>query len=340
MYRAAIVGCGPRSINHARAYAQIGRAELVACCSRRAEVRDPFAARFGLRAYADVAEMLEREKPDLVHLVTWPAGRASLMALVHQHNVPACIVEKPIAAQVADWRQLRALAAVTRTKFATCHQFRWHSALSAGREALRSGRLGRLLFLDCSARFNISGQGTHLLDYAMSLNADSPVTRVFGAASGGTQMDSPHPGPDNTVAQLDFANGVRALWSTGLASPQAIDDATPWKHVRIAAYAERGRTLYEEFGRWQIVSPDGIESGEAGDMQAWADGNLAAQAGLVNAMLDWIENDARPAGTHLKQSLHQWNVVLGLYASALWRRPVDIPFDVPDDLFAQLARAL
>src|SRR5947209_3055664 len=133
MYRAAIVGCGPRSINHARAYAQIGRAELVACCSRRAEVRDPFAARFGMRAYDGMAEMLEREKPDLVHLVTWPAGRAGLMALANQHDVPACIVEKPIACQVADWRELCALEAVTRTKFATCHQFRWHAALSACR---------------------------------------------------------------------------------------------------------------------------------------------------------------------------------------------------------------
>ena len=73
MYRSAIVGCGNRSINHARAYAQVTRGQLAACCSRRPEVRDAFAARFGLRAYAGVAEMLEREKPDLVHLVTWPA---------------------------------------------------------------------------------------------------------------------------------------------------------------------------------------------------------------------------------------------------------------------------
>jgi hypothetical protein len=58
-------------------------------------------------------------------------------------------------------------------------------------------------------------------------------------------------------------------------------------------------------------------------------------------MLDWVEDDAKPAGTNLKQSLHEWEVVLALYASALWRRPVELAdFNPPDDLFDQIKRAL
>jgi hypothetical protein len=53
-----------------------------------------------------------------------------------------------------------------------------------------------------------------------------------------------------------------------------------------------------------------------------------------------LENDGKPVGTNLRRSLDQWNVVLGLYASTLWRKPVDIPFDPPDDLFEELGRAL
>jgi len=46
-------------------------------------------------------------------------------------------------------------------------------------------------------------------------------------------------------------------------------------------------------------------------------------------------------GTNLARSLHEWLVVLALYASALQRRPVDIAkFDPPDDLFARLGDAL
>ena len=57
-------------------------------------------------------------------------------------------------------------------------------------------------------------------------------------------------------------------------------------------------------------------------------------------MFDCIEDDDKPAGTNLGLGLHQWQVVLGLYASALWRKPMEIPFDPPLDLFAKLKVAL
>ena len=149
-----------------------------------------------------------------------------------------------------------------------------------------------------------------------------------------------HPSPDATVAQLVFANGVRGMWTLGHTAPRIVDDGAVWKHCRVAAYAERGRTLYEEFGRWQIVSPDGVEEGRVADMDDGAEGNLAAQANLTKAMFDWIEDDGKPVGTNLRRSLDQWNVVLGLYASAVCREPIDLPFDPPDDLWAELGRAL
>jgi len=175
----------------------------------------------------------------------------------------------------------------------------------------------------------------------MSLNEDSPVVRVFGAAHGIEEIESTHPAPDTTLGQLVFANGVFGMWNNGTTAPhiQGEFDDKVWCHCRVAAYAERGRTLYEEFGTWQIVSPDGVEGGTQTE-EEWLDGNHASQAGLVNATLDWLEDDRKPAGTHFKAALHQWNVVLGLYASALRREPVSIPFDPPDDLFARLRDAL
>ena len=338
-YRCAIVGCGPRAGWHARAYELITRGELVACCDLDAQRMEKFADDFGLTPHADAAEMIQKEKPDLVHIVTLPTARVELMRTVSDGGVPACIVEKPIACEVKDWKQVCELEARTSTKFAVGKQFRWHAHLTRCREALRSGRLGKLLFLDFSAGMNISGQGTHIIDWAMSLNGDAPVVRVFGAASGVDMSDPHHPAPDTTVGQLLFANGVYGLWNNGYTAPRVGDESTAYQHCRVAAYAERGRTLWEEFGRWEIVSPDGVEGGEASPAE-WEEGNHAAQAGLTNAMFDWLEEDARPAGTNLEAALHQWNVVLGLYASALSRRPVDIPFDPPDGLFETLCDTL
>jgi predicted dehydrogenase len=334
------VGCGGRAAWHARAYEWIDRGELVACCDTDVDRRDRFGDEFGIAGYADALKMVQQEGPDLVHLVTPPNARVELMTMVSEQGVPACVVEKPIACQVADWRRLAELEASSGTKFAINHQFRWHANLARCREALRSGRLGALRALDFSAGMNISGQGTHMLDYAMSLNEDARVLRVFGAASGTEGMVGIHPAPDSSVGQVLFANGVYGVWNNGPTAPRAGDESTVWQHCRLAAYAEQGHTLWEEFGKWEIVSPAATEGGRTADMQDWEAGNHAAQATLINAMFDWIENEDHPAGTNLELGLHQWEAVLALYASALWRRPVELPFEPPEDLFLKLAEAL
>jgi predicted dehydrogenase len=313
---------------------------LAACCDLDAERQARFVREFGIRGYSDAAEMIRVEKPDLIHLVTGPRLRVELMSMVHEQRVPACIVEKPIACEVRDWRALVELEAASETRFGVNAQVRYNPRLAHCREALRSGKLGEVRFLDCSAGGTIADQGVHVIDWAMSLNDDQPVVRVFGAASGDRDLTHPmHPSPDTTVAKLDFANGVRGLWNLGWSAPQVLDKDAYYVHLRVAAYAERGHVLFEQFGRWEIVSPDGTESGWT-DFETWTDVDTVAQASFTNAMFDWLEDGGSPPGTNLKRSLEQWNVVLGLYASTVCRRPIDIPFDPPDDLWARLGDAL
>ncbi len=220
MYKAAVVGCGHRAPAHIEAYRHIPEVEVVACCAPSPMRREPLAAKYGLRAYADIGEMVRAERPDIVHLVTWPDTRVALMTAVADLGVPLCTVEKPIATGVPDWRQLRALEAQAKTKFAVCHQVRWQPYLVKCQDALRSGRLGQVKFLDISAGMNIAGQGTHTLNYGMSLVGDVSVVRVFGNAYGWDAKDPGHPGPATTEAYLTFANGVRGLWTSGHTSPR------------------------------------------------------------------------------------------------------------------------
>ena len=258
-YKVAVIGCGGRSQAHIKAYQHIEAAQVVACCDLNRKRADERAAEFKLKAYADAGEMLALEKPDLVHVITAPNVRLELLTLVSDAGVPACTVEKPLATGVADWRALCELERKTRTKIAVCHQFRWQSHLVKCREALKT--MGPVKFLEFSAGMNISGQGTHILNYGMSLNGDAPVTRVFGAASGTSEFDTMHPAPDQTAGYLTFANGVRALWNNGPAAPRCGDPSTVWQHVRVAAFADRGRITWEEFGAWEIVGPGGEERG-------------------------------------------------------------------------------
>ena len=338
-YKAALIGCGNRSRMHVRSYEHVENAAMTACCDLIEERRTGHAGEYGLTAYADAAQMIERERPDIVHVVTQPADRAPLMHLVAGLGVPAAVVEKPLAAGVADWRALVELERRCTTRFTVSHQFRWHVDLTRCRAALESGRLGAVKFLETSCGMNISNQGTHALNYLMSLNRDARVQMVFGAASGMSGSDPTHPAPDTTAGYLLFENGVRGLWNAGTTAPLIGDPGTTYQHVRVAAYAERGRVLYEEFRDWEIVGPDGVERGNVGD--SWAANNVLAQAGLTRATLDWLEDEAALPGTNLNQSLHEFQTVLALYASALQRRPVELAsFEPDDDLFEQLTAAL
>ncbi len=339
-YKVAVIGCAGRGRMHIDAYEHIDDAEVVACCAPSPTRRDPLAADYRLRAYGDVGEMLAAEQPDLVHITTGPGPRGQLMKQVAEHEIPLCTVEKPLAVGVRDWRSMEELEAVGGTRFAVCHQLRWQTNLARCREALESGRLGAVRFLEFSAGMNLPAQGTHTLHYGGSLNGDAAVVSVFGAASGLTEGDPLHPGPEHTVAQLVFENGVRALWQAGPSAPAVGDPATDNQHVRLVAYAERGRVSWSEFGPWEIVGPDGAQSGDHGGRDAWRRDNLLAQVGFHRAMFRWLETGEAP-GTDLKRSLHEWKVALALYASALWRRPVDLAgFDPPDTLFEDLTTAL
>jgi len=138
VYRSAIVGCGGRSAWHARAYKLISRGELVACCDIDTERRQSYAKEFGIRPYADAFEMIKKEEPDLVHVVTPPNVRFELMRVIDDNGVPACIVEKPIACEVSDWKKLCELEEKTKTKFAVNHQIRWQPNFMRCQEALNS----------------------------------------------------------------------------------------------------------------------------------------------------------------------------------------------------------
>jgi predicted dehydrogenase len=339
-YRSAIIGCGGRAYGHANAYQLISQGELVACANRSDVARrEKFAETFDITGYADAEEMLRTENPDLVHLVTMPDQWRELMPMVSELGVPACLVEKPIACGVEDWRLLCELEARTVTKFGVGKQYRWHPGLINCRRAVQNGELGKIRLLDFSCGMNLSAQGTHIIDWAMSLNDDSPIVRVFGSVSGAESLGSTYPAPDTSSCQVLFENGVYGFWNTGFTSPRIMDDDAIYKHCRVAAYGEIGHVLFEEFGGWKLFSNAKTESHRT-TPDEWRENNDLAQARLTEAMFDWIEDDTCPVETNLKLALHQFNAILGIYASAISHKPIDIPFDPPANLDSQIREVL
>ncbi|MFB6135360.1 MAG: Gfo/Idh/MocA family protein [Halobacteriaceae archaeon] len=339
---AAVVGAGGRGRDHVLAYERVDGARPVACAARTDPRRDDLAEEFGLAAYDDAAAMLADTDPDVVHVATPPQVRVSVLEAVSRAGVPACTVEKPVAVGVSDWRALRDLAERSETKFAVCHQFRWHPHLARCREAIRSGDLGEVEFVECSARLVVTDQGTHCLHYGNALNGDARVREVFGNVGGEYRDggDRTHPGPDATEAVVTFENGVRAAWTTGGAGTRVAGADREYQHVRCVAHAEAGRVEWEEFGDWAVVSGGRSEGGDFGGEETWRENNRRAQAAFHRAMFDWLDG-SDPPGTHLERSLHEWKAVLALYESALANEPVRLDeFDPDERLVDRVAAAL
>ena len=78
MYKCAFLGCGGRARAHAHAYQHIKRGEIVALCDMNEELLNSFGDDFGIdKRYTDIHEMLDKERPDLLHIVTAPVLRGT-----------------------------------------------------------------------------------------------------------------------------------------------------------------------------------------------------------------------------------------------------------------------
>jgi predicted dehydrogenase len=337
MFKCAFLGCGPRARRHAVAYETVERGEIVAICDLDEERLNAFGDEFGVTSrYTDVHEMLDKERPDLLHIVTLPSLRVELMSIAADHQVPAAIVEKPIALQGEDWRHLRDLDASSKTRFCVNTQLHFHARNLELKRDVAEGRIGEIRFIDASARSTPLDQGVHVLELAHSYNAFEPFAIVFGQVAGAADLDSRQPSPSMAVASVGFGNGVRALLTCGACAPLATDRVdVRYAHKRIAVYGTDGFVQWTMAG-WERRTVDGHESGS----HDYTTEDDLAQGRLTEAVFDWLLDEGKPHPTRLERSLAEFNAILGIYVSALRSEPVDLPFEPPGGLLESLRERL
>ena len=327
VYKSCMLGCGGRARGHAVAYEHVTKSRLEAVCDIDESRLRPFVEEYSIpRAYTDIHEMLDTEKPDLLHIVTRPNLRVQLLTIAHEHEVPAVLIEKPLAVDAHDFNAIAALSEETSTKIAVNHQLRFHPKLLELLCDVQDGKIGDVKFIDASSRLNLAGQGTHVLNLVFHFNSGVRPELVFGNVCGKSQLDTHHPAPDMSVAQINFPNGGRALLACGLNAQRTSADERESRHKRIAVYGTEG------FVHWQMDSWERstteikYERGE----KSYTDEDPLGQAGMTDAMFDWIEDDANVHPNCLDNSLAETNTVLGLYASAVQGKPIELPYK-PDE---------
>ncbi len=79
MLRIALIGCGKIADQHLWAIKRVADCQVVAACDRELLMADQLAERFAIpETFADAAVMLQKIKPDVVHITTPPQSHYSL----------------------------------------------------------------------------------------------------------------------------------------------------------------------------------------------------------------------------------------------------------------------
>ena len=187
---------------------------------------------------------------------------------------PAAIVEKPIAVESEDWKQISGLAKETKTKFVVNTQLNFHPQNLALKRDVAEGKIGEIKFIDASARSTPVDQGPHVLQLVSSYIDNSRPVRVLGQISGGDHLDSAQPSPQYASARVQYENGLHVSVAFGTAiAPTASDDPVVFFHKRVFVVGMKG-FVHWRFSSWERSTPEG---GYEGGPLNYGEQDVAAQ---------------------------------------------------------------
>ena len=141
--KAVIVGCGNIGAVHAESIRRLEGVSLCASADIRPERAASYAEKYGCRAYASLEEMLEKERPDVLHICTPHYLLVPMTTYALQRGIHVFCEKPPVISE----EQLDALtraAAEGPGRAGFCFQNRYNPGVLFIRELLASGRLGKI----------------------------------------------------------------------------------------------------------------------------------------------------------------------------------------------------
>lgn len=343
--RVAVVGTGNIARIHAESLRELGDdVRLVGAVDVDAGRLAAFADRYDVPArHADLTSLLEKDRPDLVHLCT-PPGSHHPLALACLTAGSSVLVEKPPTLSLAELDELVEAEKTYGARVATVFQHRFGTGALRLRALLDSGVLGRPLVAVChttwfrnQAYFDVEwrgrwdtegggptmGHGIHQMDLLCAILGDWTEVSAI-ARQQARRMDT----EDVSMAHVSFANGAVASVVNSLVSvreesylrfdfERATVEVThlygygddDWRITPAREHAD------EVLAAWR-AGPSGVRSA-----------HRAQFAEVVRAL-----RAGTPPPVDSAESRRTMALVAGVYASAFTRSPVhaaDLTADSP-----------
>lgn len=110
MIRVCLVGCGKVAEAHAEVIKALSNAELAATCDKEILMARQLAERYRVASfYDDLSRMLEKEKPDVVHITTPPQSHYEIAKMCLNEGCHV-LIEKPFTVSAEEAKEMVDLA--------------------------------------------------------------------------------------------------------------------------------------------------------------------------------------------------------------------------------------
>lgn len=258
--RTALLGCGKVGQIHAEALRALPESEFVAVCDSDRTRAESFAARYQVRPFAELSELINECKPDSI-LICTPHPLHARPAVEAARAGIHVLVEKPLATSVEDCEAMIAAARSGGVKLSVVSQRRWYEPVRRMKEAVAAGKIGRPVLgtfamyswrdqayyqsdpwrgkWDSEGGGVLTNQSPHMIDLLIWL-MDDHVVEVCGYWA---NLNHPYiEVEDSAVAILRFSRGGLGSIITSLAQKPGI-------HTKVHIHGASGSSVGVETDR-------------------------------------------------------------------------------------------
>jgi len=144
-FNIAILGCGKVAHLHAKAVQNLKNARLAGVWSRTPKTAIMFAAQYGTTFYAEIKDLVKREKIDLV-IVCTPHPFHLHPVLEAAKAGANILVEKPLASTLEDSDKMIEACKNAGVKLGVISQRRWYAPVKRVKDAIEAGKIGKPVF--------------------------------------------------------------------------------------------------------------------------------------------------------------------------------------------------
>jgi UDP-N-acetylglucosamine 3-dehydrogenase len=301
---AAVIGVGNMGRHHARVYHEISGVTLVAVADSNPKVAKGIADKFKVRAYSDYREMLDKEKIDVISIAV-PTGWHRKVALDCISKGAHILIEKPIAATVAEAKDIVAKAKKKGIKFSVGHIERFNPAVIKLKEMIEADKLGEIVTI---STFRLGPTPTQIRDANVVIDIavhDIDIMNWFFGrlptkitACGGNALHRTH--EDHVEAFLNYNHGTGLLLANWI---------TPLKVRKLTVSGKKGyielnyitqelnfyqsnvMPIYDDYGDFLMKFSDGQ------DKKTIPVKNVEPLKAEILAFVNCIKQNSRPAVT-------------------------------------------